>query len=69
MDPHCESLLQEIAVFLAESGMAGSTFGLRAVNDGKLIERLRTQGSVNSRTMHRVQQFIASQRAAGKAVA
>lgn len=68
MDPRFESFLREIEAFIAESGMAESTFGIRAVNDGKLLDRLRGQGSVTTRTMHRVEQFIASHRA-GKAVA
>ncbi len=68
MDPHFESFLREIQAFIAESGMAETTFGARAVNDGKLLDRLRTNGSVTTRTMHRVQQFIASQRT-GRAVA
>jgi hypothetical protein len=76
MDPLFESFMQEIAAFLAESGMAETTFGARSVNDGKLLDRLRANGNVTTRTMRRVEQFIATQRAAkaaaqraGKAVA
>ncbi len=68
MDLRFESFLRDIEAFIAESGMAESTFGIRCVNDGKLLDRLRAQGSVTTRTMRRVDDFIASHRA-GKAVA
>jgi len=63
MDPRFDAFLSHIEAFLAESGMAESTFGLRAVKDGKLLERLRSQGNVTTRTMRRVDDFIALQRA------
>jgi hypothetical protein len=68
MDPYCAALIREIEAFLVESGMSAKKFGEGAVNDGRLLARLRGQGSVNSRTTHRVRQFIAAQRT-GKAVA
>jgi hypothetical protein len=64
MDPLFESFLQEIEAFLAESGMSATKFGARSVNDGKLLDRLRANGNVTTKTMCRVEQFIAAQRAA-----
>ena len=36
-----DAILQEISDFCRQSGLAESTFGRRAVNDGKLASRLR----------------------------
>ena len=38
---HAEEILREISDFCRRSGLAESTFGRRAVNDGKLVSRLR----------------------------
>src|SRR4029077_13660422 len=38
---HGSSLLDSIADFCRRSGIAESTFGRRAVNDGKFVSRLR----------------------------
>ena len=53
-------LLQEIADYCRVSGMAESTFGRRAVNDGKFAGRLRFGGRVTHDTVDRVRRFIAS---------
>jgi len=53
-------LLQEIADYCRISGMAESTFGRRAVNDGKFAGRLRFGGRVTHDTVDRVRRFIAS---------
>ncbi|MGD0434543.1 MAG: hypothetical protein ABSA58_25975, partial [Acetobacteraceae bacterium] len=52
-------LLDEISSFCRQAGMAESTFGRRAVNDGKLINRLRFGGRVTTDTMDRVRAFMA----------
>lgn len=39
-------LLAEIDAFLARHAMPASTFGTLAVNDGKLVDRLRRGGRV-----------------------
>src|SRR5260221_10644706 len=39
-----EQLLREIADYCRRVGMAESTFGRHAVNDGKLVSRLRIGG-------------------------
>lgn len=51
-------LLNEIERFLAVTGMKPGTFGNRAVNDGKLVKRLRAGNSVTLKTAAKVQAFI-----------
>ncbi|HEX4112309.1 MAG TPA: hypothetical protein VH020_07215, partial [Stellaceae bacterium] len=53
-----EALLREISDYCRRVGMAESTFGRLAVNDGKLVSRLRTGASVTIYTMERVRNFI-----------
>ena len=57
---NAEQLLGEIADYCRVVGMAESTFGRRAVNDGKLVNRLRTGGRVTVDTVDRVRNFITS---------
>jgi hypothetical protein len=54
-----EALLRDIAEYCRRAGMAESTFGRLAVNDGKLVSRLRLGGRVTTDTADRVQAFIA----------
>lgn len=58
-----DALLREIEAHLREFDVAESTFGRRAVNDGKLVDRLRRGGDVTLKTAERVRAFIASERA------
>ena len=53
-----ELLLQEIAGYCRSAGMAESTFGRLAVNDGKLVSRLRFGRRVTSATLERVRSFM-----------
>lgn len=54
-----ETLLSEIESFLAVAEMAESTFGRKAVNDGKLLSRLRTgRSSVTLETAAQIRSFI-----------
>lgn len=53
-------LVQEIDVCLKATGMAESTFGRKAVNDGKLVPRLREGGRVWPETEQRIRNFIKS---------
>jgi hypothetical protein len=53
-----EDLIEEIAGYCRRVGMAESTFGRRAVNDGKFVSRLRYNGSVTPATVERVRAFI-----------
>src|SRR6267142_4280648 len=53
-----EQLLNEIADYCRRVGMAESTFGRRAVNDGKLVSRLKIGGRVTMETVERVRSFM-----------
>jgi SAM-dependent methyltransferase len=52
-------LLEEIADYCRRARMAESTFGRLAVNDGKLIGRLRDGGRVTDQTLERIRTFMA----------
>ena len=56
-----EALLRDIAEYCRGAGIAESTFGRLAVNDGKLVGRLRLGGRVTTDTVERVRAFIASE--------
>ena len=53
-----DSLLHEISDYCRGAGMAESTFGRLAVNDGKFVGRLREGGAVTQQTIERVRRFI-----------
>ena len=53
-----ETLLQEISGYCRRVGMAESTFGRLAVNDGKLVSRLRYGSRVTMETAQRVRGYI-----------
>ncbi len=54
-----DTLLRDITDYCRRAGMAESTFGRLAVNDGKLVSRLRLGGRVTTDTAERVDAFIA----------
>src|SRR5438128_4804184 len=54
-----EALLRDITDYCRSAGIAESTFGRLAVNDGKLVGRLRLGGRVTTDTAERVRAFIA----------
>jgi hypothetical protein len=54
-----EQILQEISDFCRRQGLAESTFGRRAVNDGKLASRLRNGGRITTDTLDRIRAFVA----------
>jgi hypothetical protein len=58
-----EALLQEITDYCRDARMAESTFGRLAVNDGKLVNRLRLGGRLTTETEDRVRAFISRPRA------
>src|SRR5262247_2566836 len=58
-----EQILQEISEFCRTRGLAESTFGRRAVNDGKLASRLRNGGRITTDTLDRIRAFMAENRA------
>jgi hypothetical protein len=53
-----EQILQEISEFCRARGLAESTFGRRAVNDGKLASRLRNGGRITTETLDRIRTFM-----------
>ena len=53
-----EQILQEISEFCRQRGLAESTFGRRAVNDGKLASRLRNGGRITTDTLERIRAFM-----------
>jgi SAM-dependent methyltransferase len=55
---NADELLSEISNYCRKVGMAESTFGRRAVNDGKLVSRLRIGGRITTDTAERVRSFI-----------
>src|SRR5499427_1442572 len=61
---NAQDLLQEIADYCRHSGLAESTFGRRAVNDGKLTARLRNGGRITTETFDRIRGFMENNRPA-----
>jgi hypothetical protein len=58
-----DALLRDITNYCRHAGMAESTFGRLAVNDGKLVTRLRLGGRLTTDTEDRVRAFITAPRA------
>jgi hypothetical protein len=54
--------LDEIEQFLRERGIAETTFGRRAVNDGKFVGRVRAGHNLTLMTMDRVRKFMSDER-------
>jgi SAM-dependent methyltransferase len=57
-----DAILREISDFCRDTGLAESTFGRRAVNDGKLTSRLRNGGRITTDTLDRIRAFMAENR-------
>jgi hypothetical protein len=57
-----QELLARISDYCRQTGLAESTFGRRAVNDGKLANRLRNGGRITTETVDRIQAFIDANR-------
>ena len=57
-----QELLAQISDYCRQAGLAESTFGRRAVNDGKLANRLRNGGRITTETVDRIQAFIDAHR-------
>src|SRR5215510_2896311 len=51
-------LLDSISEFCRRANMAESTFGRRAVNDGKFVSRLRDGARITPETLERVNDFL-----------
>jgi hypothetical protein len=54
-------LLDSISEFCRRANMAESTFGRRAVNDGKFVARLRDGARITPETLERVSDFLNTQ--------
>src|ERR1700754_2023919 len=61
---NAQVLLQEMSDYCRHSGLAESTFGRRAVNDGKLTARLRNGGRITTDTLDRIRAFMPETRSA-----
>lgn len=53
-----QKLLAEIETYCVTAGIAVSTLGRKAVNDGKLVDRIRSGGSVTLDTAERLRRFM-----------
>src|ERR1700710_1399214 len=62
-----EEILRQISEFCRQADMAESTFGRRAVNDGKLVHRLREGKRITIDTLDRIQAYIAASSPGGGA--
>src|SRR5438045_9578968 len=60
LQPGGGTLLGSISDFCRRTGMAESTFGRRAVNDGKFVARLRDGARVTPETLTRVNDFLSN---------
>ena len=63
-----EQLLKEIDRFLERYPMAESTFGKMAVNDGKLVRRLKEGGRCWPETEDRIKEFMRSYESPNKSI-
>src|SRR5258708_7298370 len=53
-----DGLLTEISAFCRSRAMAETTFGRAAINDGKLVSRLRDGGRITTQTLERLRTFM-----------
>lgn len=63
-----EQIIREISEFCRRTGLAESTFGRRAINDGKLVARLRNGGRITTDTLERIRAFMAQHRDGARAM-
>jgi hypothetical protein len=59
-------LLSDVEAFIQQSGIGESTFGKRAVNDGKLVSRLRDQANMTLGTINKVRTYLDAQKAVAR---
>src|SRR5436189_2066401 len=62
-----DHILSQISEFCRQADMAESTFGRRAVNDGKLVHRLREGKRITIDTLDRIQAYITASTPGGVA--
>lgn len=56
------TLLEEIEIFLAETGMSPTYFGEKAMRNWRLVKRLRDGGDITIRNGEKVQAFMRVER-------
>ena len=54
-----DELLRELDAFLDRHGIADSTFGIRAINDSHLLERVRAGRPIRRSTILKIRKYIA----------
>jgi hypothetical protein len=59
-----QAILHDIEKYIGAMGMAPSTFGRKAVNDGKLVTRLREGGGITLHTAGKIRSFMTHYRPA-----
>ena len=59
-----ELILEEIGNYCRDAGVSESTFGRLAINDGKLVARLRDGGQITTATLDKLRAYIAGHAAA-----
>lgn len=52
------ALIRQIETYCDRHGIAETTFGKRAVNDGKLVQRLRDGKTIQIGTLNKVAEFL-----------
>ncbi|MBT5941889.1 MAG: hypothetical protein HOG95_18320, partial [Rhodospirillaceae bacterium] len=52
------AIIFEIEKYCRDAGIAESTFGRRAVNDGKFVARLRSGKGVTTSTITKIEKFL-----------
>lgn len=57
-----ENLLKEIDTFLAERKIGDHRFGVLAINNGRLLERLRSGRRIWPETAEKIRQFMVRER-------
>ena len=58
------TLIRQIDAFIAHHGMTDTAFGLAAVNDGKIVPRIRSGKNITLRTVQRLVAFMEQRDAA-----
>jgi hypothetical protein len=56
------TILDEIDAFMAETGIGGFRFGMLAIKNGRLVERLRSGGRIWPETEERIRIFIKAEK-------
>ena len=68
LSPLVSAALGRIDAFLPASGMSATALGLRVMNDGKIVGRLRRGLGVTARTIDRLNGYIDRERRKARAV-